>query len=166
MFSSPREKANISLPSTTVRRNITQRRSRGRKEESDKDPQQLAMKRPKGRSRDREYQRRNIGGNINDDGRHDEHFIKAGCRLEGHEMLRRTKERMTAEMNRRTETRIALLSPPSPRQATALSPSNGVMGSTGDRTDAHAVQYADAFSSPGMLSSSKHARSVFLKAED
>jgi hypothetical protein len=90
------------IPPTTIRRNITTRRSKGRKEDSSKDPHDLAMRRPRGRSRDREYVRQSVG----------ERPKVYGRSLPGEEMLRRTKERMTAEMQARTDSRIAsLLSP-------------------------------------------------------
>jgi hypothetical protein len=95
---------NLVLP-TAVRKNITTRRSRGRKEELSGNPQALAMKRPKGRSRDRKYTRQSVGSLPS--------RVTAQAKISGHEMLRRTKVRIAAEMKAHTDQRIAaLLSPP------------------------------------------------------
>jgi len=58
---SHRNAAEDFIPRTAARRNVTSRRSRGRKEGFDKDPQSLIAKRTRGRSRDRAYTRESIG---------------------------------------------------------------------------------------------------------
>ena len=77
------------VPATEARRNITNRRSRGRKEESVRDLETLMKKRTKGRSRDRRYTRQSLGQS-----------------LSGEEIRIRAKARLAAEMELRTADRI------------------------------------------------------------
>ena len=53
-----------SIPSTTLRKNITTRRSRGRQDEPAKDPKDLVgfTKRTQGRAEDQAYRRASLGG--------------------------------------------------------------------------------------------------------
>ena len=76
-------------PPTEARRNITSRRSRGRNEELSKEPAVLMTKRPKSRPQDDKYRRESVG---------DKPKRILGRPLPGPEMLRRCKERMSAEM--------------------------------------------------------------------
>ena len=103
------------IPSTTLRKNITARRSRGRPEEPARDPKDMVgvMKRSKGRLEDQEYRRASLGGGtlpgaskpLPSQGTSRSKY--GGPPLPGPEILRRTRERMTAEMTHRTRLRVA-----------------------------------------------------------
>jgi hypothetical protein len=105
------------IPSTTLRKNIATRRSRGRQDEPARDPKDLVgvMKRSKGRSENQEYRRASLGGGtlpggsmpIQSQGASGPKY--GGPPLPGPEMLRRTKSRLSAEMAYRTNARIASL---------------------------------------------------------
>ena len=88
------EKTENAIPSTSVRKNITTRRSRGRTAEP-RESSDVTMKRPKGRSKDRAYHRESMGS--------------IPLIYQGPEKLRRCKARMSAEMDDRTKTRIQSL---------------------------------------------------------
>jgi hypothetical protein len=101
------------VPPTASRRNITSRRSRGKKEGFTKDLQSLMTKRTRGRSRDRTYTRQSIG----------ERQRVTAKALPGPQMLSACKSRMQAEMQLRTQDRIAqLLSSPPTERADVRSP--------------------------------------------
>jgi hypothetical protein len=95
------------IPSTSVRKNITTHRPRGRLDEP-RNPREVKMKRPKGRSKDRAYRRESMGSLPSAGASHRESTLPSsrmkvgGPPLPGPELLRRCKARMREEMAYRT----------------------------------------------------------------
>ncbi len=113
------------FPSTSVRKNITTRRSRGRLDEP-RNPREVTMKRSKGRSRDRAYRRESMGSLPTAGASHRNSTLPSprmkvgGSPLPGPEMLRRCKARIVAEMEHRTQARIQSLRSQAPAHVRPL----------------------------------------------